>query len=264
MPVFSFVVARFVPDLVKNEPVNVGIVVRDSETGDTDGRFIDDFRALSKRHPESNIGALKEVLGSFSADVGTPENYLDEICRNNAYQLQFTEPRAVQSDRVADAVETLYARYLGTSRDPQRNPMTKTRLVGVIKTEIGRSGFRDGCVKVRPRIDGRIGSFTFDYGFQNGNMSDLMHSISFAGNASTACRDAKALAVSFEDVSAANDGLECTAVMHPPDDKKDRSEFYVPAQGYLEDKKCRVVDERRIRQRLLQIREKIGGQTRRR
>ena len=89
-------------------------------------------------------------------------------------------------------------------------------------------------------------------------MSDLMHSISFAGNARTAYRDAKALAVSFEDVSAANDGLECTVVMHPPDDKKDRSEFYVPAQGYLKDKKCRVVDERQIRRCLLRIREKIG------
>ena len=259
MPVFSFVVARFVPDLVKNEPINVGILVRDSDTGDTDGRFIGDFRALSNRHPEANIGALKEVLGSFSADVGTPENYLDEICRNNAYQLQFTEPRAVESDQVSDAVETLYARYVGAGRVRQRSTMTKTRLVGVIKTEISRAGFRNGCVKVRPRIEGRIGHFTFDYGFQNGRVIDLMHSISFAGNARTAYRDAKALAVGFEDVSAANDGLGCTAVMRPPDGKKDRSEFYVPAQGYLKDKKCRVVDERQVRRCLLRIREKIGG-----
>ena len=259
MTVFGFVVARFVPDLVKNEPVNVGILARDSETGETDGRFIDDFRALSKRHPEANIGALKEVLGSFSADVGTPEDYLEDICRNNACQLRFTEPRAVESGRVADAVQALYARYVGPNTARRISAVTRTGLVGMVKTEIGRVGFRRECVRVRPRIDGRIGRFTFDYGFQNGEMSDLVHSISFARNASTGCRDAKALAVSFEDAAAANDGLECTAVMHPPDDKKDRGEFYAPARGCLEDKGCRVVDRRGIRRRLLQIREKIGG-----
>ena len=83
-----------------------------------------------------------------------------------------------------------------------------------------------------------------------------MHSVSFACKADTAYRDAKALAVSFEDAAAANDGLECVAVMRPPESDRDRREFYAPAKGHLKDKKYLVVDERGIRPSLLRIRRK--------
>ena len=146
--------------------------------------------------------------------------------------------------------------YVGIDKVRQRRAVTKTDLVALIKNEISRADFGPEHVKVRPKINGKIGHFTFDYGFQNGEIRDLMHSVSFACKADTAYRDAKALAVSFEDVATANDGLECVAVMRPPESDRDRREFYVPAKGHLEDKKCLVVDERGIRQSLLQIRKK--------
>ena len=257
MPVFSYVVARFVPDMVKNEPVNVGIMVQDSQTGLVKSRFVKNFRTLAYRHPETDIWALEEIVGAFDrADGPESDGYLRRVHDHNKHNLRFTEPRAAESNRIADAVQTLYFRYVGIDRVRQRRAVTGTRLVSLIKKEIALAGFNAEHVKVRPRVRGKIGHFTFDYGFQNGKTGDLMHSVSFAGRASAAYRDAKALAVSFEDVAAANDGLECVAVMRPPESDRDRREFYAPAKGHLKDKKCLVVDERGIRTSLLRIRKK--------
>ncbi len=44
---YSFVVARFIPDPVRNEPVNIGIIVNDSKTHQSFGRFVEDFSLLS-------------------------------------------------------------------------------------------------------------------------------------------------------------------------------------------------------------------------
>lgn len=259
MPMFSYVVARFVPDLVRNEPVNVGIMVRDSGTGGVRCRFTDDFPALEKRHPEANIRALKVVLEAFgNADGQTSAGYLESVRRNNIYQLQFTDLRAVESDQISEAVQTLYATYVDQagSRPQQEN---RTRLGHMIKEEIRRVGFAAGCVKPRLKIRGKIGHFTFDYGFQNCKTVGLAHSISFANKAEDAYKDAKVLAVSVEDAVAAHGDLECVAVIDPPDDEKARREFYAPAKGHLEDKKCRVVDRSGIRSSLIRIRDKMGA-----
>ena len=260
MPVFSFVVARFVPDMVKNEPVNVGVMVRDSKTGHVGSRFTDNFQALARRYPEAHVWALKSVLESFrNADGRKPEGYLEKIRRNHVYQLRFTDMRAVESDRVEDAVETLYARYIGEAKIRQRREPAKAVLVSTIRKEIDLAGFPNDCVKTSPKIKGKIGHFVFDYGFQNGRLGGLVHSISFARRADVAYRDAKELAVSVEDAVAVHDGLDCVAIIRPPSDKKAHSEFYVPAKGHLEDKNCSVVDESGIRGSLIRIRKKIGA-----
>lgn len=259
MPMFSFVVARFVPDLVRNEPVNVGIMVRDSGTGDVRSRFTDNFRALANRYPEANIRALRVVLEALgNADGLAPAGYLEGLRRNHIYQLQFTDIRAVESSRISEAVQTLYATYVDQSRSrPQQE--NKTRLGRMIKEEIRQVGFVDGCVKPRLKIRGKIGHFTFDYGFQNGKTVGLVHSISFANKAEDAYKDAKVLAVSVEDAVAAHGDLECVAVIDPPDDATAHGEFYAPAKGHLEDKKCRVVGESGIRSSLIRIRNKMSA-----
>ena len=85
-----------------------------------------------------------------------------------------------------------------------------------------------------------------------------MHSISFAGNPKTAYRDAKALAISVEDALCKDEGLNCTAIIHPPSNEKMLREYYEPAVGYLVDKKCEVKDEDGIHPCLLQIKNKLS------
>ena len=261
MPMYNFLVARFVPDLVKNEPVNVGIIVNDKSKKKTHGRFIENFRPLAGRYRNSNINALKEIIDSFRGDLANPsENNLKALSENFHYQLRFTEPRAIKAGSHDAAVASLFDQYISIeSKVRKRKAVTKIQLRRMIAKEIEHVKFEKEWIKPRQKIKGRIGHFTFDYGFKNGKIKDLLHSISFAGNEKTAYRDAKALAISFEDALSKYDDLSCTAIIHRPSDEKILRDFYEPAVGYLKDKKCVVKGEDEIHPCLVQIKKKLAN-----
>jgi len=260
MTTYNFVVARFIPDLIKNEPVNIGIIVNDSENNKSFGRFVENFRPLISRYRDSNIGALRDIIETFRGDNKLEsKKYLEELSKNFQYQLRFTEPRAIKAGMPSQAMELLYNQYISIeSKIRQRKILTKIELRSMITKGIQQINFEKEWIKSRPKIKGRIGHFTFDYGFKNGNINDLVHSISFAGNSKTAYRDAKALAISVEDALCQNDDLSCTAIIHPPSDEKIFAEYYESAVGYLKDKECAVKDEDGIHSCLLQIKNKLA------
>lgn len=260
MTTYNFVVARFIPDLIKNEPVNIGIIVNDSENNKSYGRFVENFRPLISRYHDSNIGALKNIIETFRGQYDFESStYLEKLSKDFQYQLRFTEPRAIKAEQPSQALATLYDQYISIeSKVRQRRILTKADLRNMIAKGIRQSGFKRKWIRPRVKIEGKIGHFTFDYGFKNGKITDLIHSISFAGNSKTAYRDAKALAISVEDALSVNEELDFTAIVHPPSDEKIFEEFYEPAVGYLKDKECVVKDEDEIMPCLIQIKNKLA------
>jgi hypothetical protein len=259
MSAFNFIIAKFIPDLVKNEPVNIGVIVNDPVSKKSYGRFIENFRTLSMRYPDANINALKLLLDSYRGEHAIPDpKYLEKLSSNSVFQLRFTEPNAIRAGLPSQALELLFSKYI--SIEPKNRPrqaLTKIQLYGMVTKVIQLEEFRDEWVEKRPKIQGKIGHFTFDYGFKNGKINDLIHTISFTGKSVSAYRDSKALAISVEDALTKNEELTCTAIVHPPSDQKTYKEYYQPAIGYLQDKKCIVKDEDGIEQALKKIKEKL-------
>lgn len=259
MGTFNFVVAKFVPDLIKNEPVNVGIIVNDSDSEKSYGKFIENFRTLATRYHNVNVNALKVLIDAYRGEyVVASTKYLEDLSNNSHFQLRFTEPTAIRSGRPSDALNVLFNKYVSIeSKTKTREALTKIQLQGMISKVIQREDFQKEWIERRPKIEGRIGHFTFDYGFKNSKINDLIHTISFAVDAKAAYRDSKALAISVEDALSKNDKLDCTAIIHPPNDEKKIEEYYKPALGYLIDKNCIVKDEDGIEPTLLKIKEKL-------
>ena len=113
MNTYNFVVARFIPDLIRNEPVNVGIIVNDSKTHKSFGRFVENFRPLISRYKDCNIAALKTIIETFRGEYELESNEsLEKLSKNSQYQLRFTEPRAIRSGDHLQAIESLYKRYI--------------------------------------------------------------------------------------------------------------------------------------------------------
>ena len=113
MNTYNFVVARFVPDLIRNEPINVGIIVNDSKTHKSFGRFVENFRPLINRYKDCNIAALKTIIETFRGEHESDSKVsLEKFSKNNQYQLRFTEPRAIRSEDHLQAIESLYKRYI--------------------------------------------------------------------------------------------------------------------------------------------------------
>lgn len=92
---------------------------------------------------------------------------------------------------------------------------------------------------------GRRGYFTPDRSISSSGWIFALHAISFRAkvraNIAPVLRDAKALAVDFEDAKAKNEGLECTVLMEPAGGDGEGTESYVQASGHLEDRDCKVI-----------------------
>ena len=258
MNTLNFVVARFVPDLVKNEPINVGIIVNDPKTNKSQAKFIENFRPLSSRFPDSNIGALKDVIETFRGEYEFDSKHIRDLSKSFHYQLRFTESRAVKANHSLQALKSLYKQYISIEPEAERHRFpTKTELRKKIAGEIRQAEFKREWIRSRPIIDGNIGRFTVDYGFQNGHITDLMHAISFAASAETAYTKARALALSMEDARDKNNGLKCTVIIDSSG-KENHGEYYESAVGYLKDKACDVKGIHEIRPCLHEIRDKLA------
>ena len=127
MGTFNFVIAKFVPDPVRNEPINVGVIVNDSSSGRSCGRFIENFRILAGRYPDSNVAALKTILASYRGRYPTKDGYLTKLSKESAFQLRFTGPNAIRSDALQTAADTLFEKYISIQpRAAKPQALTKT------------------------------------------------------------------------------------------------------------------------------------------
>lgn len=260
MPTFNYVIAKFVPDLVRNEPINIGVIVHDSKNKIATGKFIDNFRALAQRYHNVNVSALKGILSSFTGSYKIDSaNYLSKLGKEFQYQLVFAEPSGIVAGTPEQALSEIYGRFISIDTKRQKRiALTKPQLRALVSQGIKKAEFDRKWVQVKPRIEGTIGHFVFDYGFKNGKVRDLVHTISFDVNPETALRDAKALAISVEDALSRDEELSCTAIIHPPHKDAIVAEYYEPAIGYLKDKDCDVKDEEHIQPYLLTVKSKLS------
>ena len=112
MGVYRFVVAKVIPDFVKNESVNVGIIVSDHPHAKKYfGKFIKNFHPFFTRYPDFNIPALETIVESYRGEhLPDSDNFLENLSKNSYSQLQFTEPRVIISSDPKQAMDILYGK----------------------------------------------------------------------------------------------------------------------------------------------------------
>ena len=115
MGTYSYIVARFVPNQIRNEAVNIGAMAVDPDTGRAAGRFLRDLRGLGPRcGPGADLEALEGIVGSMQiTDMPGGVDDLARIADRHVYSLQFTPPRAAVAESIEDAVRTAYDVYVG-------------------------------------------------------------------------------------------------------------------------------------------------------
>lgn len=258
MTTYSYVIARFVPDMVKNEPINVGVLLQ-SDNKKIEGKFIENFRTLAMRYHDVNVKALQGIFDSFrgSHEVNNYD-HLEKLSTDFQYQLLFTRPTAIVAGTPQQAMEKLYEKFISVEPKKRiKKSLTRIQLRSLVRTQIEEKKFERKWFIPKHIVKGPKDHFEFDFAFKNGKVSDLLHTISFEGNAKNALILAKALALTVEYVMRDNAELSCAALIHPPlDDEKER-DFYEPAIGYLKDQQCAIKTEEEIPQYITQIRKKL-------
>ena len=112
----EFFLIRYVPDLIKNEPVNIGLVMLDSEGGNgfAGVRFASNFervRCLDANADVEMIHALAEDIRQKLATAANRHEML-RIMQDFSNTLQISETRGCQTDSPQQEMEKLAEMYL--------------------------------------------------------------------------------------------------------------------------------------------------------
>ncbi len=256
MTSYNFIIAKFVPDIVKNEPVNIGIIIHSPEEKTSYGRFIENFRPLSGKYHNFNVSLLKDVLEGFRGKYKVDSlNYLEELTNNFSYHLVFTQPSGIIAGTPEQALNKLYEEYISIEvKKIMHKALTRFQLRSWVKTKIIETEMTRWLAKNK-EVEGKIGKPHFDFVFRNGKPEAVMHAISFGVKQENALKEAKALALSVEDVLKVHKDLDCAAILHAPPEETE--EFGI-AKEHLRDKGCSVkIQEKELEPFLRQVKKKL-------
>ncbi|MGA7706249.1 MAG: DUF3037 domain-containing protein [Acidobacteriaceae bacterium] len=220
----EFFLVRYVPDAVKNEFVNIGVVLRESGRPETAHvRFTRDWARVRCVDPEVDTGMLEaleyEVRERLSSGVTETALMMKALEDSFSNMLQITEPKACLADSIPAEMEQLSRMYI-----ENRKQLDVRRAKGrqAISTSIRRQFEAVGVWNVmRKRIQAAMYTqsgdpLRIDCGYRPNGVIRMFHAVSLEGDLEAA----KVLAFSAPQIAEGvrrveNATLELTAIVEP-------------------------------------------------
>jgi hypothetical protein len=195
----SFFLLRYVPDAVKNEFVNFGLVLM-APAAPTEIRFSKDWSRVRALAPQADLelleamrNELREKLQSVSPDR---EAVLKRIEDSFSNALQISEIKACLADSLTQEADFLAQLYLESrSRQPSREASARQRVYRRMRTEFERAGAWQAMNK-NIVVSGYTRSgdpLKIDCGYGVKSMVKMFHATSLRNDVNTA----KVLAFTF-------------------------------------------------------------------
>jgi len=209
----AYHILRYVPDLIRDEWVNIGVLVFNPETGERRLRLIEDqdeYNRVRRLHPwadEALLRALRDNLenrlesGIHSGAEIPWQSVLDKWQETLSNALQIAPQKGVLADDLDTELERLYVDHVAV---PRRS--TRAGLPG------GRAAIRSYCAQVfrqariwdRMKKSVRVAEFTFpgdpsrvDYSYQRNGTRGFVHTLSVT----RAPQDAKSLSYNVKHIA---------------------------------------------------------------
>lgn len=202
----NFFLLRYVPDAVKNEFVNIGLVLL-PERGAPEVRFARDFERVKCLDPQADVELLEAMESDLRSKLLQGDGDRDFILRriqdsfSNALQTSEYKPCLAESPaREADALSHL---YLETPRHRQRREVSSRRtILDRMKSEFESFGVWNGMWR-----EIAVGDYTgtrdplkIDCGYGNGSVK-LFQALAIS-NEMSSVNTAKVLAFTFPALAA--------------------------------------------------------------
>jgi hypothetical protein len=144
----EFFLVRYVPDVVKGEFVNIGVVLRAAERSRTTSgpeparlRFTRDWSRVRCIDANADIALLEELEQEFGHRLGhgegyAPSNWLPLLESSLSNSIQMTEPRAVLAENLTTEMEQLMRLYVEPMASPRQSTHTSRRASSTGRTAI--------------------------------------------------------------------------------------------------------------------------------
>jgi Protein of unknown function (DUF3037) len=258
----EFFLIRYVPDVVKGEFVNIGVLLREAGAAKADSavvRFTRDWSRVKCLDADADLGLLEALEGEIGArlqTVGSPANGIKpvmEILQDTlANSVQMTEVKACLAESLPAEIEQLMKMYVEPLKvKAERKRTGRAAIAGAMRTEFERAGVW-GLMRKRIATSAytRAGDpMRIDCGYRvvaRDGMIRMFQAVSLEGDVEAAkglAYSAPQLRAGVERVEAAK--LELTAVVEPlravsdaEDEAMERYRFGVEA---MEHEAIRVV-----------------------
>jgi Protein of unknown function (DUF3037) len=252
----EFQLIRYVPDPVRNEFVNIGVLLRAAEGGQSMVRFTRDWGRVRCLDPDADTQMLEALeievgqrLDSQPADHPRPITAVLEESLSNG--LQITEGKAYLVETFLAGLEDLMGQYV----DPPRRERSQRRggraaLVAAMRTRFEQAGVWN---LMRKQI--AVAPYTkagdplrIDCGYRSNGDLKMFQAVSLQTDAN----DAKLLAFSALDLMAGVERLDqakllLTAIVEPVRQGESESETLSEERIAQYDFAVRIMEEHKIR-----------------
>ena len=187
---YIYRVLRYTPNLVRDEWVNIGIILQDPARNRIQARLIEEtpeFARVRKLHPNADEDFLRALPGDFEAQFAGPSEaasaYLDNLRDTLANVLQLSPQTGVLAEDFDAELDRLYRDRVAPPRRAGRTaPIENTH--AWIRTKLNDVFHRRGILKkMTSRV--RVEDFTepgdpfkMDYAYRSNGTRGYLHALS--------------------------------------------------------------------------------------
>jgi hypothetical protein len=266
-----YYVAKYIPDLMKWEPRNIGVLVwtpysvagrflgeKENKLGEVDGRKIPAFVTSADAYREwiyywrSQLEKeTVRVVGSQKSADKSMSTFLEIIAENSSHNFllqpggQLLEP--INQEEMPNLVEDLFEWLVSVDENSGSKTLDMIcrellNQSGLIKSKFFRKDYQVEC-----SIPGKhLERFSFDYAYQNGSLQRLYQKMSFSPLSSVLERNTQSTARMFEKAIEAKNITSqqgCILVYTAPDiDKESDYMAHIKESVALLESVTRVID----------------------
>lgn len=230
----AFRILRYTPNLIRDEWVNIGVILLDPARKRGQARLIDDsaeFARVRRLHPNADEEVLRALQNDFAAQFAAhpddPQAFLAKLDETLSNVLQFSPQRAVLTEDFDSEMDRLFREHVEAPRFRLR-PAAETNSRNGIRVRVGEV-FRSAGIWGRIQRNVRVDEFTvkgdpfhLDFAYQRNGTRGFLHALSLARDPG----QAKVLAFTAERIKARLAATEFTAVAEvEPQPGNERHQF---------------------------------------
>ena len=189
----SYFLVRYVPDVVKEEFLNVGLLLFCPSEQFMDCQFSENLGAITRFHAHADTEFLKQLQPHFKQQIEEHKNdlsgYILEMQQSYSNLIQLSPPRTCLATDLSAQLQDLFSRYVGARLTAPTEQVARRRIKRRMAESLRRYGVFDHELFEKSidasRWTGAGDPFVFDYGYRpleqigkpNGRLK-LIHTLS--------------------------------------------------------------------------------------
>ena len=255
-----FYVVRYVPDIVRGEFIDVGVILYTPEQKYLGCLFTSDTRRLKRFHPQADLEMFRSLQEGFEEqiqdNVENLEGYLESLANSLSNLIQISEPESLLAEEPSLEMRILFDRYVGGTPTTEVQENTRMR----IRQRMNAAAFVEAGIwqRLERRIPAARCTFPgdplrFDFGYRPDGELKLLHALSLQRDNELA----KALAYTMGRLRR-KEPATLTAVVGP-EPAEERSESARAAAQILEGSDILIEPVSNISRVAASIRRELGG-----